>query len=213
MRRVRRVLWMGVAGFVLAASTYVMRGHLLTTMGSALIDSDTLVRSDAIVILSGGAPAREIEAADLYVAGLAPTVVMTVSPEHESDSLLRGRGVIVESQLEFRKRVIRSLGVPESALVILSRAQANSTKLEAELVGEWVALNRSARVIVVTSRMHTARASWIFTRVLKRLGVEVLIRAPDSDPFRADNWWHDRVNARECLFEWQKLLFYYVAYR
>jgi uncharacterized SAM-binding protein YcdF (DUF218 family) len=214
MRRgVRRVLWIGLAGAVLVAVAYVFRQPILTQIGLSLINDESPRPSDAIVILSGGAPLREIEAAELYARGLAPKVVMTVSPDQQGDALLRRRGVPVESQLEFRKRVLTSLGVQESALLVLSRAPASSTQHEAEMVREWATSNHVSRIIVVTSRMHTARAAWTFSRALASERVEVLTRAPDEDSFRADSWWRDRHTMREAIFEWQKLIFYHVAYR
>ena len=52
---------------------------MLTWLGGQLIRSDSLEQSDAIVILSGGEFAeREIEGADLYLAGFAPRVAISV---------------------------------------------------------------------------------------------------------------------------------------
>ena len=209
----RRLAWITLLALVLAAGAYFARVPLLTRIGTHLVRVDPLARGDAIVVLSGGTPMREIEAADLYLAGYAPTVLLTVEGEPPAWDVLRARGMRFETRLDLRKRVIRALGVPDSAVTVLDGARVNSTRMETELIKEWVSSHRAKRIIVVTSPFHTARSSLIFSRMLRSEGVEVLTRPAPLDPFQADGWWRDRDQLRSGIIEWQKLLFYYVAYR
>jgi uncharacterized SAM-binding protein YcdF (DUF218 family) len=103
--------------------------------------------------------------------------------------------------------------VPESALTVLDAARATSTKVEAELVRAWATAHHPKRIIIVTSSFHTTRASMVFERELRGLGIEVLARPASSDPFRPDTWWRNRDQLRDGIFEWQKLVFYSIAYR
>jgi uncharacterized SAM-binding protein YcdF (DUF218 family) len=80
-------------------------------------------------------------------------------------------------------------------------------------VREWITAHRARRIIVVTSPFHTARSALIFKRALRDLGTEVLARPASYEDFEPDSWWRHRVQLRNGIFEWQKLLFYYVAYR
>lgn len=212
-RVMRRLLWIGVVGLAAVGIAYLAREPILTKIGSQLVRTDSLARADAIVVLGGGTPLREIEAADLYRAGYAPRLVMAVEREPPGADLLRARGVPFDTRIGLRKRVVTSLGVPDAAVTLLDQQQPNSTRMEAELVRDWVATSGATRIIIVTSGYHTARASLIFRRVLGGLGVEVLARSAQSDPFRASDWWKDRDELRNGIIEWQKLLFYYVAYR
>lgn len=169
--------------------------------------------ADAIVILAGETPLREIEAADLYRAGYAPRVLMTVETDEAALDMLRARGISFESRNQRRAKMIELLGVPDTALTVLDTGRGTSTKEEADLVRAWALTHRPKRLIVVTSSYHTRRASIVFGRVLRNLGVELLMRPASRDSFYPDTWWRDRDQLRNGIFEWQKLIFYFVVYR
>lgn len=208
----RRAVWIGLAIAAICGAAYTAREPILTSIGSQLVHADPLARADAIVVLSGGTPEREIEAADLYLAGYAPRVAVIPDSEPPGTGELRRRGVAFDSSVEHKRRLLRGLGVPESAMIVLDGSGAESTKQETTIVRDWVAANHVDRIIVVTSSFHSGRASLVFNRALKASGVQVLVRPASHDNFRASDWWRHRVNLRNALFEWQKLLFYYVAY-
>jgi len=212
-RTTRRVAWIVLLGVVAAAGVYLAREPILVRIGTQLVRVDPLSRADAIVVLGGGTPLREMEAVDLYLAGYAPRVVLAMEREAPAADRLRARGVPFETPIGIRTRIIRSLGVPDSAITVLDRCPADSTRAEAELVREWVVSSGATRIIIVTSTYHTARSSLLFRRMLRDQGVVVLTRSAPADPFRPSDWWRDRDELRNGLFEWQKLVFYYVAYR
>ena len=209
-RRAGWVLLLVLSGSV---ATFFLREPILRRIGAQLVREDSLQRADAIVVLAGATPLREIEAADLYRAGYAPVVLLTLENDEPSIEVLRERGITFESRNQQRVRIMRLLGVPESALTVLDATRAVSTKSEAELVRGWASEHHPTRLIVVTSSFHTRRASMVFRRVLRGLGVELLMRPASRDPFHVDTWWRDRDQLRNGIFEWQKLVFYSVAYR
>jgi uncharacterized SAM-binding protein YcdF (DUF218 family) len=208
----RLAVRVALAAAIFMAAAYAFRAPILGAIGAQLVHADPLVRSDAIVVLAGGTPQREIEAADLYVAGWAPRVLMTSDGDSPAFDELRKRGFKLETDNELKKRILLTLGVPETALTIFAD-KANSTKGETELVKAWLASNRARRIIVVTSPFHTARARMVFRRALREDGVEVLTHPASHEPFDADNWWKDRNQLRNGIFEWQKLLLYSMLYR
>jgi uncharacterized SAM-binding protein YcdF (DUF218 family) len=211
-RRYRRAAPIVLLVFVIGAGAFLARASVLSMMGDHLVRADRLVNADAIVVLAGGTPQREIEAADLYVAGYAPRVVMTIERDAPAADVLRARGVPFETQIELKRRILRSLGVPDSALTFLERTRATSTRMETDLIKEWTSSKRARRIIIVTSPYHTARAGLVFSRALRSQKVEVMTRPASHEPFDVDNWWNDREQLRNGFFEWQKLLFYYLAY-
>ena len=212
MRSRRLVFRVGLAALIICVIAFLSRETLLSALGSQLVRADPLAKADAIVVLGGGTPQREIEAADLYLAQYAPRVVMALERDSEVEALLRSRGVLIETQNELKQRILHSLGVPESALTVLDETRPISTRMEADLVRRWVAESGARRIIVVTSPFHTARVSFVFRRVLRHDSVEVLVRPVTHEEFDPQRWWTDRVQLKNGVVELQKLLFYYVAY-
>jgi len=66
-------------------------------------------------------------------------------------------------------------------------------------------------VIVVTSKMHTARARLVFRRRMAGTGVRIIMRASRYDATNIDQWWHNRADLRFALFEVQKYAAYWIG--
>ena len=154
---------------------------------------------------------RLIEAADLYLADYAPLAVLTRPPEPSGLMALKRRGVKVESTMERQLRYFRELGVPASAVTVLSET-VTSTDQEASLVARW-AQNRDVQsLIIVTSRFHTGRSHFIFDRRFRDTGITLRIHPSRFRRFDPESWWHNRERLREGVFEFQKLIFYRLRY-
>jgi uncharacterized SAM-binding protein YcdF (DUF218 family) len=215
LRRGRRwlvilaILMAGVAvcGFV----AYQLRAPILTWAGGWLYHADPLVPADAIVALAGGSLDREVEAADLYAAGYAPTVVLTRTPERPVVAELQARGLDVSTELESRLDYLAMLGVAREAVTVL-QPLVQSTQDEAELLAEWAESRELERLIVVTSGYHTSRTRFIFDRVFAGGTAEVLIQPSTVSGFSPDTWWHRRGDLREGLVELQKYAYYRLMY-
>ena len=215
LRRVRRwlvtlaVLMAGVAVFGFVA--YQLRAPILTWAGGWLYHADPIEPADAIVALAGGNLDREIEAADLYAAGYAPTVVLTRAQEPPVIAELQARGLDVTTEIESRLEWLASLGVAREAVTVL-QPLVESTQGEAELLAEWADSHDLERLIVVTSGFHTGRTRLIFDRVFAKRPVQVLIQPSTASAFSQDTWWHTRGDLREGLVELQKQLYYRLMY-
>lgn len=196
-----------VLGFVV----YQLRAPLLTRVGALLVHEDPLAPASAIAVLGGGVLDRILEAADLYAAGYAPIVLLTRTPENKVIAELQARGLDVSTKLEFRLDYLANLGVPRDATTVLQRV-VESTQAEAALIAEWAESRQIGRIIVVTSRFHTARARLVFDRVLRGRPTEILIRPSSTSAFDPSTWWHDRRDRRLGLFELQKYAYYRVMY-
>jgi uncharacterized SAM-binding protein YcdF (DUF218 family) len=196
---------------MLLVVAFSQRTSILQAMGHGLVRSDPLAKADAVVVLAGGTPERELEAADLYRAGWAPRVVVTRQPEKPAIQALLARGVHAEWGFDRQLRYLRELGVPDSALAPL-RTTVESTADEAVLVARWCRDNHVRRLIVVTSNFHTRRAGYIFSWAMKGQSVEILIRPAAMAPFDPERWWHSRPSLLQGLMEWQKTLFYRLWY-
>ena len=191
-----------------------MRGRLLALVvalgvslaagslaGRLLVVGDPLPRSaDAVVVLAGSIPSRVLEAADLYRAGLAPRVVVTREP--------LARGARLPESDEIAIAALEQLGVPARAIVRLRR-RARSTESEARTVARWACSHRLRRLVIVTSRPHSRRAGLIYRRTLRDT-VAVAIRPSRYDLFAAARWWRVRRDAKLVLYEYERLLHYWL---
>ena len=200
-----------IALVLFTAFTYLARERVLTWVGRQLVYDDPLEKADAAVVLGGGGPARDVEAADLHLAGYAPLVVLTRPPESGALSELQRRGVTMESSIDMRLRILRELGVPASAVTVLNEI-VMSTAQEAALLAQWAQSRELQSLTVVTAWFHTGRARFIFEHEFRETGITVRIRAARLKGFEPDSWWLSRQTLREGLFELQKLLFYRLRY-
>jgi uncharacterized SAM-binding protein YcdF (DUF218 family) len=167
---------------------------------------DPLEKSEAIAVLAGGSPEREIEAADLYGAGWGPRIVITREPEHSGVPLLRARGIETRTDLDERLRYLRALKVPPEAVVVLDGI-AESTEHESRLLLAWARGAGIRSMIVVSSAFHTGRARLVLGRTFRDSGIALRYRGASSDAFKPDTWWQNRVTLRNGVFEWQKQVY------
>lgn len=210
---VRVLRWSAVVLLVagLAAGVlYVARAPLLNAIGRQLVHVDSLEKVDLLVVLSGGMPVREIEAADLYKAGWATRILVPREPEGPASAALRARGINTPGVYGERLRLLEAMGVPAAALVT-PETMVRSTADEAALVQAWLRANPQPAIMIVTSTDHTARARMIFTKTLGD-STRVIMRGASSSRFVLDTWWHDRITLREGLIEWQKSWWYWLRY-
>src|SRR5207253_7672818 len=118
------------AAVLMAATLLAGFGHvpILREIASFLIVEDSLQPGAAIVALGGQTPFREIEAAELYRAGLAPNVVIVrVAPNDESTALQQ-LGIKKVPEWELSRQVLIQQGVPTSAILLLKDDAQNTLR-------------------------------------------------------------------------------------
>jgi uncharacterized SAM-binding protein YcdF (DUF218 family) len=165
-------------------------------LGRYLVVDDPLEPSDAIFVLEGGTPAREVEAAALYRRGLAPRVVLS----RARDPVAEARRLAGEPTPQERSaRAVEHAGVPAAAVVKLERVVDN-TEQELAADFEYGRAHGFRRVIFVTSPSHTRRVRLIWdARYQSRLPARV---TPTSyERFDARRWWRSRQTLEEGLHE------------
>ena len=199
------------AAMLIAFVVYQVRAPLLTQVGGVLYHEDPLAAADAIAVLGGGGLERIAEAADLFMDGYAPVVLLTRTPEDPAVAELQARGLGVSTALEAQMAYLGALGVPRDATTVLQRV-VDSTQAEAMLIAEWAESRQLGRIIVVTAGYRTSRVRLVFNRVLRGRPTEVVVRPSALSGFAADSWWHDRPGRRNGLFELEKILYYRIMY-
>jgi len=198
------------AAAVIGLVAYQLRAPLLTWVGGWLYHADALEPAEAIVVLAGSVD-RDLEAADLFVEGFGPTILLTRPPDRPVVAALRSRGVDILSDIETRLNYLDALGVGRMDVTVLQQV-VESTQMEALLVAEWAESREIERLIVVTSGFHTSRARYVFNQVFRDLDTQVLIHPSRQSSFDPATWWQTRTNLRNGLFELQKYAYYRVTY-
>ncbi len=179
------------------------------SLGHVLHHEDPLEPADAIFVLAGSRLTRVVESGDLYREGRAPTVVLSRELPDEGEEALRARGIAVEGATDAQVQALTGMGVPRAAIHIIE-PQVTTASEATELRG--LALARGWHtVIVVTSKMHTARARMVFRRRMDGTGVRIIMRATRYDAANIDQWWRARADLRFALFEVQKLAAYWIG--
>ncbi|MDB5351833.1 MAG: hypothetical protein JWN86_3080 [Planctomycetota bacterium] len=158
--------------------------------------------SDAIVMLLGGPSERPPRAAELYRKGLAPLVLLGTSTEDPNAR-------VNETNLAIADMV--QLGVPRSAIHVMP-GKVTSTQHEAMKVAEFSAAHPLRRVTVITTSFHTARARWIFRKVLRGKGIDIRMAAARHPQFDERSWFRSDEGLVTYFAEAIKTLYYRLVY-
>lgn len=176
------------AGVLILALALLVVGHapILRATANVLIAEDALAPAAAIIVLSGGPPFREMEAADLYRAGWASRIVLVREVEWEEGRQLRELGIAVPERSELSYRVLAALGVPPAA--VLTPGERARNTLEELQIAARALKPLAGPVILVTSKVHTRRVGLTWGHVARE-GSRGIVRATRYDPFDPDRWW------------------------
>jgi uncharacterized SAM-binding protein YcdF (DUF218 family) len=169
---------------------YVVRHPLLRAAGRIWIVDQAPEKSDAIVVLGGDnyEADRAARAAELFKAGLAPTVVA-------SGRYLRSYA----SAAELTQRDLTERGVPTDHIIRLTH-HAENTLDELVVIERVATQNNWKSVLIVTSNYHTRRSHMICSDIFPQ-GIAVrVVAAPDSD-YNPDDWWQHRIGQRIFFHE------------
>jgi len=153
---------------------------ILREIASLLILQNPLEPAAAIVVLNGGMPSREIEAAKIYNAGWAPVVVIIRGSYHAHSQDLQDLGLPVEEAWKVSREILIRYGVPMSAILVL-RDEPAGTLGELQAVAHALG-PKNRPVILVTSPFHTTRVrlTWEYAT---GGGSRAIVRAGTGDSF------------------------------
>lgn len=197
----RRLLLLLFAACLVGA---VAHAPLLTAAGSFLVVRDVRRPGDAIVVLSGSTPDRVLEAVDLYREGMARRVVLTRGHPPPGIEALRAQGGDMQEPHEVNASIAAQLGVPREAIRVVGPG-AGSTATEAEAVIRYLRQENLRSILLVTSKLHTRRAAWIF-RTLAGGDLEFVMCPSRYDPFDPGKWWRSRAFTRRVVIEYEKMV-------
>lgn len=203
--RLKRALLLSV---LLVAGTVGVWG--CRSLGHVLHKEDPLERADVIVVLGGSHLDRPAEAGHLFLEGWAPAILLSRPSSDNAAVALRARGLTIASVVDLQRDALMQMGVPAEAIDLLS-VEHDSTAGESEVLLALFRERKWSRTIVVTQRMHTARAGLAFRRRFDGTGARIIVRATRYDRADLDRWWANRRDLRFALFEAQKLFSYWIG--
>ncbi len=207
-RFLRVLFFLFLPGLVL----FLFHQPVLTRVADYLIVADPLEQAEGIAVLSGDETARCPKAADLFLHGWAPRILLTKGYYPHGALALQRYGVRELESHEKCLAILRFYNVPAQAVEVLD-GYNESTADEVYRLRRYLQGQKMTRVIVVTSSFHTRRSRLLLRRVLRGTGVEVSVQAaPANFLFDPQEWWTRRRDSTTLLWEYQKLLFYALRY-
>lgn len=183
------VLFMGIGGLI-----FFPIG--MRAVFSVLVTARPTDRADVIVVLAGSTGDRVREGVRLYHAGVAPRILMTGGPFFDTSMAAMMADYAV------------SLGVPSENILIEDAALSTHTNATGSL--PILQAMHARRVLLVTSRFHTARSYRTFRDVLPP-DMHLFVQGSD-DGVDPETWWRHGEMAETVLIELGKTVYYGVSY-
>ena len=184
VKRMGRRLLLGLAVLAVLTATAVWA---FLNVGRWLVVSDALRPARAIVVLSGSAPYRAMEAAEIYRQGWAPEVWLLTDSEEASDKEFARLGIHHILEAEYDRQVLERLGVPGQAIRVLEQPTTNTADEEQHIAAELRRVGGD-KIILVTSPLHTRRTKIIWHIVVGN-HPELVVRHANSEPMDPAHWW------------------------
>ncbi len=160
-------------------------------LGPFLAKEDALQQADAILVLSGTPMRRPLEAADLYLAGYAPRIVLTRQTQEGGERALAARGIPFAEDVERTRDAFLQLGIPDEAIIIPQRIH-DSTAAEAITLRELAARHEEWDVIgqhdhtfagIAATNRYSMKAPFYAAQILEFIS-QVEASQPAAAPVR-----------------------------
>lgn len=203
-RRPRRLLLALLACALLLVAADLLA---LRALGPWLVVIDRPVKSDAIFVLDGKSPHRELEAAVLYREGWAPRVVIS-RPRSDLAEEVR-RAFDLPPEQEGAARTLERAGVPPRAIVRLDHIVDNTLQeLQADF--DYARAHGFRRVILVSSPYHTRRIRLIWSRKFER-EIPAAVRVTRYETIDPKRWWRSRRSIEDVTHEIAAITHFFVG--
>jgi len=184
---------------------------LLTALGRYLIVEHEPKKADLIVCLAGENIERSLAVVDAYREGLAPYIFMAKHSKPDGYDLLKERVRNYPTDFDLFTLILGSFEIPEKAVLSLDD-RVGSTLDEVRLVRKFVLDRGFKSLIVITSLTHSRRAWLTFKKVFKDDDITIISLPSHYQLFNPKDWWTKRKYTKDLIVEYQKLIYYMIAY-
>ena len=171
----------------------------IINLGQWIVIEEAVAPARAIVILSGRAPFRAMEAAALYHEHLAPEIWVTLPADPDMAAAFRRLRMQSTTEEITNVEVLEHLGVPAGCIRILNRPVRNTDE-EVRLIAEELGRVQGDQVIIVTSKYHTRRVRAIW-RAVVGIKPKAIVRYAHQDPYDPARWWQNTQDALKAIQE------------
>lgn len=190
----RGLILLAVLALIAVAALWAFR-----QFGRWLVVEDPLQNARAVVVLSGLTPYRAMDAAEIYRQGWAPEVWLFQDNPRGANNAFARLGIHHVTEQEYDEQVLERLGVPQTAIRVLS-PPAGNTENEFEILRQELRRLGGDRVILVTSPVHTRRSKLIWRKVVGD-HPQAILRFDTSEPSDPDHWWRSTQDIQDVEHE------------
>ena len=213
-KKVRRFPASKVLLFIFIALYFVVtlyRIPFLVAIGKYLIVEHEPAKADVIVCLAGKNIERSLAVIDAYRKGLAPSIFIAKESKPDGFDYLKKKVRRYPDDLDLFTAIIEGFDIPGD--VILSpKERVDNTLDEVRLVRKFALERGFTSLIVITSLTHSRRAWLTFRKVFKDDNITISSLPSHYQLFNPKDWWTKRKYLKEVCIEYQKLIYYKVAY-
>lgn len=198
--------WLLFSFVLVLLAAYIFRVFLLQSAYSFLHVGIYPEKEYAYGLVLGGEPLyRPAAAAELYHKGKIKQLICTGS---QIPYALEAVGIMTTEAEASRNRLL-SLGVPDSAIIVLK--DASSTREEVNALNAYFKDKSRTTLLIITTESHTRRARGIFREYADEwTEIEAYGVAPKR--YDADYWWRNEFGFLAVYEEYLKLVYYWVMY-
>jgi uncharacterized SAM-binding protein YcdF (DUF218 family) len=187
------------------------RVPLLGALGRYLIVEDEPEKADVIVCLAGKNIERSLAVVDAYRKGLAPYIFKAKKIKPDGFDYLTKKVRNYPADFYLFTLIMDGYQIPEK-VILSSEERVDNTLDEVRLVHKFVLERGFKSVIVITSLTHSRRAWLTFKKVFKDDDIKIISLPSHYQLFNPKDWWKKRKRIRDLMLEYQKLIYYKIAY-
>ena len=211
-KAMRRAVSLSILILIFIGALYLVSRPVLSGIGGFLVVDEPPVHSDAVVVPLMGVEyyPRLIQAAELYTREYAGMVVIDGNRKNDALRALEKKGFKrCCPWYEDTLRILSICGVPRDKVLCINAEDAYDTVSEAKAVGSELIERGFSSIILTTSKFHTRRAKYIWSRAFdKKLSVHVV--SAKKDPYDPRSWWMNGRQIRWVMAEYGAWLYYWL---
>ncbi|HAA00238.1 MAG TPA: hypothetical protein DEP18_09500 [Flavobacteriales bacterium] len=189
--------------FAILLLLFVFRFSIMRGMAGVLVSVDEPQKVEACFVLGGSSYERGLFAVKMFEKGYADKFICT---GENVPSILEALGQAM-TEAEVTAFYMRSAGIPDSSLAVINKS--TSTREEAKVIREYCESNGLKKVMLLSSKFHTARMRKVFRSEFRSSSVEWIIVGAPSTKYNEFKWWESEEGMIALNNEWMKTIWYW----